>query len=102
MAKIIGFQATALNSRAHPTEVICGHQVINSGDDRLLQLSTFGSAERRSEYKVSQTLQIDQRRATELIQILAAAFPELPKDRVDASTPLGLRLLPGTTERMVP
>ena len=71
MARISSFQATTLNSRAHPTEVICGHQRITTGRETLLQLSTFGSAERRSEYKVSQTLQIDRTRAEEHIEILA-------------------------------
>jgi hypothetical protein len=43
----------------------------------LVQLSTFGSAERQSEYKVSQTLQVDRARAGELVEILRAAFPGL-------------------------
>jgi hypothetical protein len=77
MAKISNFQATALNSKAHPTQVICGHQKIHDGSETLLQLSTFGSAERQSEYKVSQTLQIDRHRAAELISILRQAFPGL-------------------------
>jgi hypothetical protein len=77
MARISSFQATALNSRAHPTEVICGHQLVPDGPETLVQLSTFGSAERQSDYKVSQTLQIDRARAGELVHILRAAFPGL-------------------------
>lgn len=60
----------------HRTEVDCGFQVLDDHDGgHLLQLSTFGSDERKSSPKVSQTLQIDATRAEELIGILRQTFP---------------------------
>lgn len=42
----------------------------------LLQISTFGSDERQSHPKVSQTLQIDHHIATQLKLAIEAAFPD--------------------------
>lgn len=41
----------------------------------MLQLSIYGSDTRASQPKVSQTLQIDQAGARELLRILRQAFP---------------------------
>jgi hypothetical protein len=77
MAKIKEFFQTTKTSAPHPTEVECGYQVINTEDGPLLQLSTYGSDARQSEKKVSQTIQLDRRRAAELLTILKTAFPDL-------------------------
>ena len=65
------------NLRPHLSEVDCGYQVIDSAQGRLLQLSTFGSDTRRSEPKVSQTIQLNEERARELVTILRSAFPSI-------------------------
>ncbi|MEU6715019.1 hypothetical protein ABZ897_26445 [Nonomuraea sp. NPDC046802] len=65
------------SGKPHPTEVECGYQIINAIGGRLLQLSTYGSDDRQSEKKVSQTLQLDQERAAALLCIIKEAFPEL-------------------------
>lgn len=63
------------SGRPHPTEVECGWQVVQAGDgSRLLQLSTYGSDDRRSDKKVSQTIQVDRAIAAQLIQVLTATF----------------------------
>jgi 5-methylcytosine-specific restriction protein B len=40
----------------------------------LLQLSTYGSDERQSDKKVSQTLQLDEVAARELVEIISRVF----------------------------
>jgi hypothetical protein len=62
--------------RRHPTRVDCYFQVLDDGS-RLLHLTTFGSNERSSEPKSSQSIQLDEDRARELIAILKDAFPTL-------------------------
>jgi hypothetical protein len=74
MARIRELFKTANASQAHPTEVDCGWQVI-PGDPTLLQLSTYGSDQRASHKKVSQTLQLDRQRALQLADIIANTFP---------------------------
>ncbi len=70
------FQASA-DSKAHPTEVDCGWSVVNAPGERLLQLSTYGSAQRQSQPKVSQTIQLDQEAAEDLVRLITKAFPGL-------------------------
>jgi hypothetical protein len=62
--------------RAHETEVDCFYNVINQPDGtRLLHLTTFGSDYRQSRPKSSQSIQINQDIARELISLLEATFP---------------------------
>ncbi|GJF12569.1 hypothetical protein NGTWS1803_22650 [Mycolicibacterium cyprinidarum] len=62
--------------RAHETEVDCFYNVINEPDgERLLHLSTFGSDYRQSRPKSSQSIQIGEDIARELISLLEATFP---------------------------
>jgi hypothetical protein len=63
------------SGRAHPTEVDCGWSQIQTPTGTLLQLDTYGSDNRASEPKVSQTLQLDRSNATELRRILDTVFP---------------------------
>jgi hypothetical protein len=76
MARVTEFFRTTSAARPHPTHVECGWQVIQ-GEPRLLQLSTFGSDQRMSHKKVSQTLQLDRDQARELVSIIGTAFPDL-------------------------
>lgn len=75
MARIRSFEKSTQDVRPHPTEVDCEHQVIDAGEVKLLHLSTFGSDHRASGHKPSQTLQLDEAAARELMDILTAAFP---------------------------
>ena len=76
MAKIRSFFSGSSDLRPHSTEVDCAHQIIQSnGNIRLLQLSTYGSDNRKAGPKVSQTLQLDERAAVELVNIIRDAFP---------------------------
>lgn len=77
MARITNFFRTSVRSQPHPTEVECGYQTVTVTGGALLQLSTYGSDDRHSEKKVSQTLQLDRQRAGELIEIVRGVFPDL-------------------------
>lgn len=74
MAVIRKFVAGTQKVRPHPTEVDCYYQVLPGANPRV-HLSTFGSEERASEPKSSQSIQIDEERARELVRILKRAFP---------------------------
>lgn len=63
------------SSRVHPTEVDCRWTVVEGEQSgRLFQLSTYGSDQRQSEPKVSQTLQLDREVASALIDELKSVF----------------------------
>lgn len=75
MARIREFTQDHLSSSPHPTEVECGWQIVTDASGaRLLQLNTYGSDQRQSAKKVSQTIQLDRRSAIELISILKSTF----------------------------
>ena len=75
MARITEFFHDTRNCRPHQSTVECGWQVISDGREQLLQLATFGSDARKSEKKVSQTIQIDAQAAGHLRRLLEAHFP---------------------------
>ena len=74
MARVKEFFPDERSSSPHPTEVECGYQVVQNGGERLLQLSTYGSDDRQSEKKVSQTIQLDAVGAAELVRIISETF----------------------------
>lgn len=74
MARIKEFFQDQRSATAHPTEVECGWLVVQNGGQRLLQLSTYGSDQRKSEKKVSQTIQLDAATAAELRAIIDRVF----------------------------
>ena len=77
MARVRRFGPSHQRVKVHPTEVDCEHVVIDDGSQRLLHLSTFGSDDRASERKSSQSLQLDVEAARQLLEIIEGAFPQL-------------------------
>lgn len=77
MARVESFFESRNLAKAHPTQVDCGYQTVETPAERLLQLSTYGSDQRQTEKKVSQTLQLDARRARELVAIIQRTLPNL-------------------------
>ncbi|MBP1781163.1 hypothetical protein J3R08_001013 [Micromonospora sp. HB375] len=75
MARVRSFSASRQRIKPHPTEVDCEYAVIEGGDLRLLHLSTFGSDDRASERKSSQSLQLDLQTARQLMEVIEEAFP---------------------------
>lgn len=76
MAKIRSFTFRAAAVQAHPTEVDATWAVVGSGAEALVQISTYGSDRRQSHPKVSQTIQIDEVTAAQLIDVLVETFGE--------------------------
>lgn len=74
MAKIRSFTFRATAAQAHPTEVDATWSVIGSGPDALVQISTYGSDDRQSHPKVSQTIQVDARVAGQLVDLLVDTY----------------------------
>ncbi|NIH54790.1 hypothetical protein FHX76_002686 [Lysinibacter cavernae] len=77
MARIRSLTQSASQSKVHPTEVDAEWALIDAGGQRLFQLSTFGSDERMSLPKVSQTIQLDRATAKELMSAVTLVFPDL-------------------------
>jgi len=78
MARIVKFETGTQEIAIHRSEVVCFHQVVLDGDQRShLHLSTFGSQDRASAPKSSQSLQIGKEEAKELMAILLDTFPDL-------------------------
>ena len=63
------------HSRMHPTTVVCRYRVVSTEGGALLQFDTSGSEERQIPGKVSQSLQLDEERAKELVSIVTKVFP---------------------------
>lgn len=59
------------------TEVECGWNAKRVDGRTLLRLETYGSADREVPGKRSQSLELDERAARELLEILRKAFPSL-------------------------
>ena len=78
MAKIREFEPGMQTVKPHPTEVHCYfQQVVGSTGEVLLHLSTFGSSDRESAPKSSQSLQLGVEAARSLVEIIEATFPSL-------------------------
>lgn len=77
MARVRSFGPSNQNVRVHPTEVDCEFGVIDDGSVRLLHLSTFGSDDRESGRKSSQSLQLDVEQAQRLVEIIRSTFPQI-------------------------
>jgi hypothetical protein len=64
--------------RPHATEVDCYYSVVPASDGAtLLHLTTFGSDYRMSKPKSSQSIQIDEMIARQLVELLLTTFPRL-------------------------
>jgi len=59
------------------TEVECGWNAADVGGRKLLRLETYGSADRELPGKRSQSLELDEAGARELLDILRRTFPGL-------------------------
>jgi hypothetical protein len=78
MARIRSISRGTQAIRPHDTEVDCFYNVVYADDGApLLHLTTFGSDYRRSKPKSSQSIQIDEATARELIELLRTTFPRI-------------------------
>ena len=75
MAKINEFHEVALESTRIHEGVSCGWRIFSADGERILQLDTYGSEARKIPGKVSQSIQLDESAARELLEIVVRAFP---------------------------
>lgn len=81
MALIRQFFQLHSQGTAYRTETDAGWAKVQNGDQTLLYIGTYGSAERKSRPKTSQVIQLDRDRASELLQIIHEVFPGIENDR---------------------
>ena len=79
MARIVSFTPIARGDDRVHGPVNCGFKIIDVEGQRLLQLDTYGSADRMITGKVSQSIQLDGDGAAELLKLLRQAFPHLDR-----------------------
>lgn len=76
MARIRSLQSGSQNVRPHKSEVDCFWQLIQTDTTPLLHLTTFGSDSRQWEPKSSQSIQLDEELARQLVQVIRTVFPD--------------------------
>jgi hypothetical protein len=75
MALIKSFTEKALERESRHTDAEATWCVGGTGDSRFLQIDTYGSSEREISGKVSQSIRLDARAASELRALIDRAFP---------------------------
>jgi hypothetical protein len=87
VARVLSFMPSTQRLNIHRTTVECEFDTVVEGDTRILHLSTFGSKDRASERKSSQSIQLDVEHARLLIGILADFLASAAEDRVGVVGP---------------
>jgi hypothetical protein len=78
MARVTGFEKQNIHrSRLHPTKTQCEYAIFEFDGQKVLQISSSGSKDRKTPGNVTQTYQFDLNSARELRRIIGLAFPEL-------------------------
>jgi hypothetical protein len=78
MAYVRSLAEVAPPERGRPhKECDAGWFVAERHGQRVLQIDTYGSQARKDVGTVSQSLQLDEARSAELVEVLLAAFPDL-------------------------
>lgn len=75
MALIASFEPITADRQTIHGPVECGWRSFTSAGRKVLQLDTYGSAERKLKGKVSQSIQLDEDGARRLRRIIDATFP---------------------------
>lgn len=75
MALIREFVPLHGQGSVHRSETDAGWAKVMNGDEVLLYIATYGSAERKSGPKPSQVIQLDRAGAAELLKIIEGVFP---------------------------
>ena len=75
MAWVTSFERKSGSGKLQPTQLVGQVKVFNThGDQRIVQIDTFGSADRALPNKQSQTLQLGRDSAFQLFQILRDTY----------------------------
>ncbi|WP_406436311.1 hypothetical protein OHB00_20255 [Streptomyces sp. NBC_00631] len=79
MALIEKFESVTSDIQKMHGPVTCGVRSFAVDGQRILQLDTYGSADRQIHGKISQSVQLNITGARELIKIIEQVFPELSR-----------------------
>jgi hypothetical protein len=85
MARVREFLPTTQRLSVHTTTVECEFGTVGEGGSRVLHLSTFGSKDRASERKSSQSIQLDVEHARQLVVIIADFLAATAMGEADAA-----------------
>jgi hypothetical protein len=77
MALVREFDHVPADKVALHKPVSCGWRAFHVGEERILQLDTYGSDTRKIPNKVSQSIQLDREGAAQLVKLIRETFPEL-------------------------
>ncbi len=75
MARIVSIATGHQDVRPHASEVDCYVQELTAANgEKLVHISTFGSSQRQSQPKSSQSMQFDREMAAELTALFVRSF----------------------------
>lgn len=77
MALIHEFHEVRADKNGLHKPVSCGWRAFHAEDEKILQLDTYGSTDRKIPNKVSQSIQLDREGAARLLRIIGDVFPGL-------------------------
>ena len=77
MARIENFEQLPNQLGKIHKPVDCGFKVFAAQGQTILQLETYGSVDRQQRGTISQSIQLDEAAAAQLIDIVRRAFPHL-------------------------
>lgn len=75
MARIAQFAEKTSDINKLHQDVRCGYKVFQLEGETILQLDTYGSAERQELGQMSQSIQLDEDAAEYLLRLIRRAFP---------------------------
>ncbi|WP_225641427.1 hypothetical protein [Streptomyces werraensis] len=79
MALINEFEPASSDVQRIHGPVTCGYRAFTVDGRRILQLDTYGSAERAILNKISQSVQLDAEGARTLLGIITETFPDITR-----------------------
>lgn len=74
MARITNFEKITKDRVPKHSEVECGYAAVTYAGEPALLLETYGSAERKIVGKTSQSILLDRKSATELVELIRRNF----------------------------
>ena len=77
MAFVEEFQESSGEGGRRHSTCVCGWRVAERDGVSVLQLDTYGSPERQQQGTISQSLQLTEERARELVDVIRSVFPTI-------------------------
>lgn len=71
------YELESLESTRPHSKAECSWRVSSRGAERVLQLDTYGSPTRKDVGTVSQSIQLDERSAADLMEVIRSVFPTI-------------------------